>query len=154
MKANFLGAMLAVLAASLFVCCNGQQASAPVKQETPAPMPMPEKKAEGMVTIPANLDVANAAPDVYKKLADTLNVRIFEITFKPGQTAPMHQHPDHAIYCLSAGTLEVTDKDGKKTKLDLKPGMALVSPGEMHTATNVGKTPVKAVVVEVNRPRM
>ncbi|MBI5913871.1 MAG: cupin domain-containing protein [Bacteroidetes bacterium] len=103
--------------------------------------------------IPDSMDVAKNAPNVYKLLADSLGLRLFEIEFEPGETAALHMHPDNAVYVTEGGTLEVTGADGKKMVYELKPGMGMIFGPETHSATNTGKTTVKAVFVEVRRPR-
>ena len=40
-----------------------------------------------------------------KKLADTLNVKMHEISLKPGDTATLHSHPDDAVYVLQGGKI-------------------------------------------------
>src|SRR5678810_925297 len=33
-----------------------------------------------------------------KKLADTLNIKMYEFTVKPGESWALHNHPDHTVY--------------------------------------------------------
>ncbi|MDQ3142157.1 MAG: cupin domain-containing protein [Bacteroidota bacterium] len=98
-------------------------------------------------------EAGTAAKNIYKLLADTLGVKMYEIVFKPGDVAPFHTHPDHCIYVLEGGKLEVTDVSGTKIILDGKPGMAMIGGPESHSAVNIGKTKFRAIVVEVYRPR-
>lgn len=98
-------------------------------------------------------DVAKAAPNVYKLLADTLGMRIFEIEFEPGESAPLHTHPDHAVYVVEGGTLEISHPNGKKEVIAVQSGMGFIFPAETHSAKNVSQTSIKAVVVEVTRKR-
>jgi len=98
-------------------------------------------------------DAGKAAPHIYKLISDTLGISMYEVTFIPGAKAVFHVHPDHSIYVLEGGTLDITDAKGVKTTLELKPGMGMVSPAESHTAVNPGKTTVRAIVTEIRRPR-
>ena len=35
-------------------------------------------------------------------------VRVFNVTFKPGDKAVMHHHPDHVVYVLEGGKMKLT----------------------------------------------
>ncbi len=98
-------------------------------------------------------DVHKVASSVYKLMADTLGLRVFETVWTPGATAAFHTHPDYAAYVIEGGTLDVIEADGKKTTFELTPGMALIAGTESHSAINTGKTTIRLVVVETTRPR-
>jgi quercetin dioxygenase-like cupin family protein len=98
-------------------------------------------------------DAVKAAPDLYKVVSDSLGIRMLEATYKPGDSSAIHAHPDYAIYVISGGTAEFTGKDGKKRVSDMKAGMENIIGEEVHTVKNIGKTTVKVLVVEVNRPK-
>ncbi|MBK8953971.1 MAG: hypothetical protein IPM34_00235 [Saprospiraceae bacterium] len=98
-------------------------------------------------------DVAKAAPNVYKLISDTLGIRLFEIEFEPGESAAFHKHPDHAVYVLTPGILEITHADGKKETLEFQSGFGGVFPSEGHSARNLTQNTIKAIVVEVSRKR-
>jgi quercetin dioxygenase-like cupin family protein len=93
------------------------------------------------------------SPALYKQLADTLNIRMISGTYKPGDSSIMHAHPDFAMYILEGGTVELTAEDGSKQNIEFKKDMAVIMPASTHSAKNIGKTTLKLVVVEVNRPR-
>jgi mannose-6-phosphate isomerase-like protein (cupin superfamily) len=65
----------------------------------------------------------------------------------------MHAHPDFVLYVLNGGTAELTAEDGSKQNIEFKKDMAVVLPATTHSAKNIGKTTLRLVVVEVNRPR-
>ena len=106
----------------------------------------------GAVSSDASMDASKVAPNLYKVIKDTMGIRVLEATYKPGQSSAMHSHPDLALYVISGGTTEFTGKDGKKVKSDLKTGMSMVVPADTHIVKNIGKTTVKVLLVEVNRP--
>lgn len=97
--------------------------------------------------------VTTISPDLYKQLSDTLNIRILEGTYKPGDASIIHAHPDFALYVLEGSTVELTSMDGNKQNIEFKKDMAVVLPAETHSAKNIGKTTLRLIVVEVNRPR-
>jgi quercetin dioxygenase-like cupin family protein len=97
--------------------------------------------------------VTKISPNLYTQLADTLNIRVLQGVYKPGDSSIMHAHPDFALYVLEGSTAELTGEDGKKQNVEFKTGMAVVLPATIHSAKNVGKSTLRLVVVEVNRPR-
>lgn len=94
-------------------------------------------------------DPAQVAANVYKVVLDNERVRVFDVHFKPGDKAVMHGHPDHVVYVLSGGRNRLAFPDGTAQELDLQPGMAVFIPAGPHETTNVGKTDVRLLVVEL-----
>ena len=98
-------------------------------------------------------DPVKAASNVYKNvLLDNETVRVIAIEFKPGETAAWHQHPNHVVYALTDGKLEITDKGKPPSKVDIKAGTAMYMPAVTHMAKNIGTTTVKLVVTELKPP--
>jgi len=98
-------------------------------------------------------DPTKVAGDVYKLVLDNERVRVFEVSFKPGQKALMHGHPDHVVYVLSDYTLNLTGPDGKSQEVPLKAGQAIFMGAGPHAAQNIGKTEGHALVVELKESR-
>jgi quercetin dioxygenase-like cupin family protein len=88
-----------------------------------------------------------------KKLGDTLNIKMYEIELKPGDSAAMHTHPDHTFYVLQGGKLAVTFKGVGRQVLDLKPGMGAISSTLSDASKNVGNTNIKLLIHDIYRPR-
>ena len=88
-----------------------------------------------------------------KKLADTLNVKMYEITLKPGDTATLHSHPDHAVYVLQGGKLAVYFGGTNRVEMDLPTGGGFVSGPVSDAAKNIGKTTIKLLITDMYRPR-
>jgi quercetin dioxygenase-like cupin family protein len=101
----------------------------------------------------ASRSVTQISPNLYTQLADTLNVRVLQGIYKPGDSSIMHAHPDFALYVVEGSTVELTAEDGNKQNLEFKKGMAIVLPAATHSAKNIGKSTLRLIVVEVNRPR-
>lgn len=100
-------------------------------------------------------DPVVAAPNIYKKvLIDNDKVRVIEIEFAAGETAPWHNHPDHVAYALTEGKLEITDKGKTGVVYEIKAGDALFIPSVTHMAKNIGTNTIKMVVTEVKHPMM
>ncbi len=101
---------------------------------------------------PAVPDAVAAAPNLYKVLGDTMGIRMVEVNYKPGDSSAWHSHPDYAIYAVEGGTVTFYGKDGSKMERELKTGAIMIKPAEFHSAKNTGKTNLKVILFEVNRP--
>jgi quercetin dioxygenase-like cupin family protein len=67
-------------------------------------------------------DPLDVAGNVYKLKMENERVRVFEVTFKPGDKAAMHHHPDHVVYVMG-GKMRLTSME--KRCLDLADGDAV-----------------------------
>jgi len=94
-------------------------------------------------------DPLEVGPNIYRKAFDNEQVRVMEVTFKPGDKIALHQHPDHFVYVVTPGKLRISGADGKAQDLDLKAGQAMFLPAQSHSAENPGTTETKLVVVEL-----
>jgi quercetin dioxygenase-like cupin family protein len=99
-------------------------------------------------------DPAKVAGDVYKLVMENDRVRVFDVRFKPGQKAVMHEHPNHVVYVIDDYTLDLSGPDGKKQEIKLKAGQAFWMEAGPHAAVNIGKTAGHALVVELKEPKM
>jgi quercetin dioxygenase-like cupin family protein len=88
-----------------------------------------------------------------QKIADTLGIKMFVSTLKPGDSTSLHSHPDYSVYILQGGELAVTFPGGIRKVLQLKKGMGFVSGPLSHIERNIGKTSIKALVTHIYRPR-
>ena len=109
-------------------------------------------RPRGTMAWDADNDVKKTDKDRYKIVADTLGIRVLEINYSPGQVSSRHAHPDNAVYMLEDGKAEFTADDGKKNVVEIKKGMMMIAPSGTHTVKNLGKTVLKAILVEVSRP--
>src|SRR5208283_523054 len=90
------------------------------------------------------------AKNVYSFINENDRVRVLKVTFKPGDVAKMHHHPQHIVYVLNGGKLKLMS-EGKTQELDLKEGSALFLDAQNHEATNTGKTVIDLLVVELKK---
>ena len=89
------------------------------------------------------------SPDVYKVLLENEEVKVTEVTFKPGQGDEMHQHGVMSIYGITGGKLQNTSPDGTVREMEVADGFV----GHRNTVTthqmkNIGDTTVKVILVE------
>jgi quercetin dioxygenase-like cupin family protein len=91
-----------------------------------------------------------AASNAYKVLVENDRVRVMEIVLNPGETAPMHNHPNgHIVYIVNDAKFKLEFPDGKSTEIDLKGGNAIMMDAGPHETTNVGATVGRNLVVEL-----
>ncbi len=97
-------------------------------------------------------DPMEAASNVYQKvLLENEKIRVIEIVFEVGETAPQHSHPEHFVYALTSGKLKITNSEGKTIEAEINAGDVLWIPAETHTATNIGNTECKLIVTELKK---
>jgi hypothetical protein len=99
------------------------------------------------------MDAYNVGGEAIKKLGDTLGVKMYEFTAKPGDSAALHSHPDHAVYVLQGGKLAVTFQGKGRQIMDLKTGTGFIGGPLSDAGKNVGNTTVKLLIVDIYRPR-
>ena len=95
-------------------------------------------------------DPMKVAKNVYKFIMENDRVRVLEASFKPGDKAIMHSHPDHVVYVLGGGNLKLRSS-GKTDMMDMKNGQAVFLKAQSHEAENTGKTNVHLLVVELKK---
>jgi quercetin dioxygenase-like cupin family protein len=97
-----------------------------------------------------NKDPLTTASNVYKFLNENENARIMEATFKPGDTAKMHHHPQHMAYVKKGGRIRIT-AEGQTNEMDLTDGSAVFLNEGDHEATNIGDSTLDLIVVEFKK---
>ena len=101
-----------------------------------------------MIKMEQNQDPLEVASNVYKLVNENDRMRVFRVTFQPGDTAKMHHHPQHMAYVLKGGKLNLSTAS-KSQETELKEGSAVFLEAQNHEATNTGNTVVDLVVVEL-----
>ncbi len=96
------------------------------------------------------VDAVSVSPDRFKVLLENPHVRVVEYVLLPGERDQWHTHPPKVSYVVSGGTLRITTEDGQSFLTEEKAGSATwMDTLGRHFATNVGKTPVRIVLVEI-----
>jgi quercetin dioxygenase-like cupin family protein len=96
------------------------------------------------------LDPLDVASNVYKLKMENDRVRVFDVTFRVGDKAVLHHHPDHVVYVLEGGKLKLTSQ-GKTNILDLVDGDAIFLNAQSHEAENIGQSTIQLLVVELKK---
>jgi quercetin dioxygenase-like cupin family protein len=103
----------------------------------------------GIVGAASAQDPVVVGPEIYSMKFENERVRVSEIHFAPGASIPMHEHPDHFLYVLTAGTIQLSYPDGRTADFVAQPGQIVWTPAESHAAVNTGTTDFTALVVEL-----
>jgi beta-alanine degradation protein BauB len=77
-------------------------------------------------------------------------VRVLDVSFKPGEKAPLHHHPDHVVYVRNGGKMKLTIQ-GKTDLMNFETGKTLFLTEQSHEVENVGSTTVDLLVVELKK---
>lgn len=141
-------AILSALLVITFMACNEQ----PKKDET-AKTDVSKSETATLPSYDPAMDPVKVEAAFNKVLADTLNVKLHEVTLNPGDSVDMHTHPDFTLYTLQGGTLKIYPKDGEPQVLELKIGMGFIFPTVTHSGKNIGTTTIKLLVSDIYRPR-
>ena len=106
-----------------------------------------------MPVIDPALDPLVVGKEFSKVFSDTLNVQMYEMTMKPGDSIGLHQHLDHSAYVLEGGTLMLYINGTEAVEMELVSGVGFVSGPLTDAAKNVGETTIKLLLTEIHRPR-
>ena len=96
------------------------------------------------------MDVLKVAANVAKPKLENDRVRVLGATFKPGDVAKMHHHPDNVMYVIKGGKLKMTS-EGKSEEKEFTEGQAVFSKAQDHEIEHTGKTTVEIIVVELKK---
>jgi len=86
----------------------------------------------GMAATPAALDPVNVAPHIYELAFENEQVRVLKKTIRPGETPPLHSHPDRVIIYLNPCAWMQKDADGGEHMQSFKFGTPTWAPAESH----------------------
>ena len=129
---------------------------------TATPAMKHEDKAKDAKAAPAAKD-AKAAPaakaekgkPVIKELYENDKVRVFEVTFRPGDTGASNARPFRVIRALKGGTLTLIYADGKTEKRTYKTGEVKVfeADKDKYALKNEGKSDMVIYAVFLKEPK-
>jgi hypothetical protein len=137
----------------LFGCGNNSSTSEANKSDTT----LASASNRDTATMPAYdpaMDPLTTGGQMVKKMGDTLGVKMYEFTVKPGQSWGLHTHPDHTVYMLQGGKMALyMGEAGRQDTLTFPTGMALISGPLTDSGRNIGNTTIKMLVTDLYRPR-
>lgn len=107
-----------------------------------------------MPTYDPAMDPLTVGAQMSKKLGDTLDVKMYEFTVKPGESWGLHTHPDHTVYMLQGGKMALYMREaGRQDTFTFPTGMALFSGPLTDSGRNIGNTTIKMLVTDIYRSR-
>src|SRR6266496_3403258 len=143
-----------VLISVLFLIACNQSATTSEKNDTDTSAAIANSDTSSMPAYDPAMDPLTVGAKMSKKLADTLGVKMYEFTVKPGESWSLHTHPDHTVYVLQGGKMALYMREaGRQDTLTFPTGFALVSGPLTDSGRNVGKTTIKMLVTDIYRPR-
>jgi len=93
-------------------------------------------------------DPVKVDPAHYKLVFENPSVRVLTITYAPGESSTMHQHPDSIVIPLVTSKVRFATPDGKSTDAELAKDTAMYSAAGSHNPKNIGTAPISAILVE------
>ena len=108
-----------------------------------------------LVSLAGALSTSSAAQDralVVPTMNVLLNndcVRVQYHDAAVGQTIPMHSHPAYVVYTLKPFKALITLSDGTQRISARKAGEAYWNPPITHSVKNLGKTPIRNLIIEM-----
>jgi quercetin dioxygenase-like cupin family protein len=143
------GIFLALLMAFAFIACNSE-----TKKDEPIKVEGVQITSPAMPNYDPAMDPVKVEANVISKVfGDTLGVKFYELIIKPGDSVGLHSHPDHLVYVVDGGMVDLKNKEGKVTPTEFKTGMGVVTGPDIHSGKNTGTTTIKMVVADIYRPR-
>jgi quercetin dioxygenase-like cupin family protein len=99
-------------------------------------------------------DPLKVAGGQYKLIAENDDVRVLEGDLAPGVKTAMHSHPAVMAVILQPAVVKWTMPDGKTAQSapDAKRGTVIAMPAQTHISENVGKKPMKTIIIEFKKP--
>jgi quercetin dioxygenase-like cupin family protein len=98
---------------------------------------------------PPTVELDELPKPYYSVLWENEHVRIVEHSMQPGDSEPMHTHPEKLAYIMESSKLLVTESNGTTNEVDLTKGEFQQLPTWTHSIKNIGDTPLHTLLVEL-----
>jgi hypothetical protein len=137
----------------LLLSCS-ESANKTEKSDTDTTSTVTSSDTSTMPTYDPAMEPLTVGAKFSKKLGDTLGIKMYEFTVKPGESWALHTHPDHTVYVLQGGKMALfIQAAGRQDTLTFPTGMALISGPLSDSGRNIGNTTIKLLVQDIYRPR-
>lgn len=144
---------LALIAGLFLIGCNEPATTISEKKDIDTATVLANNDDSQMPAYDPTMDPYLTGGEAVQKIKDTLGIKMYIATLKPGDSAMLHSHPDHTVYILEGGKLAVTFKGMGRMIMDVKAGDAIVNGPLSDAAKNVGTTNIKMLCHDIYRPR-
>jgi len=151
-KTKNINHFFVTITALFLIACNEPAATSGKNDSDTTPVVSNSDKSTIPVYDPA-LEPLTVGAQFSKKLHDTLNIKMYEFTLKPGDSAAIHAHPDHTVYVLQGGTALISFNGAAPQVMELMTGTGFIAPALTDAGKNIGTTTIKLVVTDIYRPR-
>lgn len=94
-------------------------------------------------------DPLEVAPAHYTVRLENDRVRVIEGVDQPGESIPMHDHPDTLMVALSSFERRLTLADGRVIDTASQAGDVRWMPAQGHAGENTGRSATRALFVEL-----
>ncbi len=139
----------------IIVSCEQKPKEAPEAPEAPAEPEAPATvEPTEVYTVDEALNPLNVYGDKTKIFADSLNVQMYELILKPGDSIGLHAHLDHTIYVLEGGTGTIWVNGTEQKEIVFTAGEGWLGGPLTDAAKNTGDTTLRILITEILRPRM
>jgi quercetin dioxygenase-like cupin family protein len=101
------------------------------------------------ISAPQTTEMEHLPEPYYSVLWENEHVRIVEHTMGPGDSEPMHTHPEMLAYVMESSKLLITEPDGMTNEVELTKGDFQQLPTWTHSIKNIGDTPLHTLLVEL-----
>ncbi|HVE61957.1 MAG TPA: cupin domain-containing protein [Chitinophagaceae bacterium] len=142
-----------VLISILFLIACNESATTSEKNDMDTTTAVTRGDTSSMPAYDPAMDPLTVEAPFARKLGDTLDIKMYEVTLKPGDSVALHTHPDHTLYVVQGGKIIITPQGGQGQEMDVQAGMGMILPAQTHSGKNIGKTTVKLLVSDIYRPR-
>ena len=96
-------------------------------------------------------DPVKVSPDHYKVIFENSEVRVLQMTMKPGEKDKMHSHPALTAYVEKGGKFKINFADGTEKEVEAADGVALYQEPVTHWVENIGTTNIRIIVTEMKK---
>ena len=96
-------------------------------------------------------DPVKLSPQYYKVRLENDRVRVLEYHLKPGEKEVMHSHPAYVVSFLGDARVRTTLPDGTQAEAAITKDETIWRDAISHTTENIGRTDVRALVIELKR---
>lgn len=85
----------------------------------------------------------------YSVVLENDDVRVIRISYGPGETSVMHEHPKSVVVALSDGSVSFALPDGTTQAISWSAGEVMSIPAGAHQPTNTGEAPMEVIQIEL-----
>ena len=145
--------LFVLISVSFLVSCD-QSSSTSEKNDKDTTAVVTSSDTSSMPAYDPAMEPLTVGAKFSKKLSDTLGIKMYEFTVKPGDSWALHNHPDHTVYVLQGGKMALfIQAIGKQDTLTFPTGMGLINGPLSDSGKNIGNTTIKLLVQDIYRPR-